>query len=642
MHKINVSAKQVMFLALLAALLCAPVYAAERWINLGPDGGDVRSLAYDPHDPSTVFMGSMAGKFFISSDGGASWTRAAHLGSGNDYVLEKIVVDPSDHKTMYVAAWSLDNHSGDLFRSRDGGKSWKALEDLRGKAVRAVALAPSNPKIVVAGTLDGVFRSHDGGDSFSRISPLHHAEIRNLDSVAIDPKDADVIYVGTWHLPWKTTDGGRNWASIKKGMIDDSDVFSIIIDPRDPAVLYASACSGIYKSADRAGVFHKVQGMPFSARRTRVLAMDPNNSKVVYAGTTEGLWKTQDGGTSFRLMTAPNVVVNDIFIDPREPRRVMLATDRGGVLLSNDAGNTFTASNRGFSHRQVTAMLVDRNNSQKMYAGIINGREFGGVFATSDAGANWKQMSAGLGGRDVLSLRQADNGSLIAGTNKGIFLFAKGASSWKPAAGMVSGARVSDISLSAAGFYAATARGLFKSANQGSSWYPVPAVGRKDFVVVGSRQRVVAGASRNLVAVSTDRGAHWFMGKLPNFVTGVRDLTVAADSSIWVATREGAFRSTDAGHHWVHVTDGLPSGDLNSIVYEETGKRMLATSSVSDHVYQSTDQGRRWETISQVGWPVHSVITSGDRMFVTTMFDGILEQSSRRASSKNESAGGGQ
>src|ERR1051326_2944966 len=121
--------------------------------------------------------------------------------------------------------------------------------------------------------------------SWDLISPPHHAEIKNLQSVAIDPKNPDVIYVGTWHLPWKTADGGKTWESIKKGVIDDSDVFSIIVDPVNPANVYASACSGIYKSEDFAGLFHKVQGMPFSARRTRVLRMDPTNPSVVYAGT---------------------------------------------------------------------------------------------------------------------------------------------------------------------------------------------------------------------------------------------------------------------------------------------------------------------------------------------------------------------
>ena len=109
-----------------------------------------------------------------------------------------------------------------------------------------------------------------------------------------------MIYAGTWHLPWKTTDGGKNWHNIKKGVIDDSDVFSIIIDPEQPKIVFASACSGIYKSENAAELFKKIQGIPSTARRTRVLKQDPANRDVVYAGTTEGLYKTVDGGKSFR------------------------------------------------------------------------------------------------------------------------------------------------------------------------------------------------------------------------------------------------------------------------------------------------------------------------------------------------------
>ena len=119
---------------------------------------------------------------------------------------------------------------------------------------------------------------------------------KNVESIAIEPANPDVIYAGTWHLPWKTSDGGKTWHNIKAGLIDDSDIFSIIIDPARPEVVYASACSGIYKSESGGEIFHKIQGIPFSARRTRVLKQDPANSSVVYAGTTEGLWKTSNAG----------------------------------------------------------------------------------------------------------------------------------------------------------------------------------------------------------------------------------------------------------------------------------------------------------------------------------------------------------
>ena len=131
--------------------------------------------------------------------------------------------------------------------SRDGGRSWQA-GGLAGHAVRALALAPSDAGVLIAGALDGVFRSRDAGAAWERISPEGHEELRNFDSLAIDPQAPDVIYAGTFHLPWKTIDGGKHWEPIHAGMIDDSDVLSMIVDEKQPQRIYASACSGIYRT----------------------------------------------------------------------------------------------------------------------------------------------------------------------------------------------------------------------------------------------------------------------------------------------------------------------------------------------------------------------------------------------------------
>ena len=274
---------------------------------------------------------------------------------------------------------------------------------------------------MIAGTLKGVYRSEDGGVQWNQISPPGSMDIHEVESIAIDPKDPRTVYAGTWHLPWKTTDGGANWHNIKQGLIEDSDVFSIIIDPTEPNVVYTSACSGIYRSNTGGELYKKIQGIPMTARRTRVLMLDPTNHNTVYAGTTEGLYKTTDGGATFRRMTEPEVIVNDVYVDPKNPQHVMLATDRSGVLESQDAGISFKASNAGFSQRQVSSLLVDAKSPQTIYAGVVNDKTYGGVFVSHDDGATWSQQSNGLEGRDVFSLSQATDGSIVAGTNAGIF-----------------------------------------------------------------------------------------------------------------------------------------------------------------------------------------------------------------------------
>lgn len=648
----------VFFLVSFAAPL-----TAQQWVPLGPDGGDVRSLAYDPRNPDKIYLGTSTGQVFASNDDGRSWARLAQFGTANDFVVDHIVVTPQDG-TLYVATWSVeDNNVGDLFRSRDGN-TWEVLPGLHGKSIRSFAVAPSDPKILVAGTLDGIYRSFDAGTTWDRISPEHHAEIKNIESLAIDPQNPSVIYAGTWHLPWKTTDGGLTWHSIKQGVIDDSDVFSIIVSHASSSVVYASACSGIYKSDDAAAQFHKIQGIPSSARRTRVLRQDPVNPDVVYAGTTEGLWKTVDGGKTFKRITPPNIIVNDVLVDPRRPAHVLVATDRSGVLRSDDAGATFTASNRGFTHRHVAALLVDRNDTNVMYAGLVNDKEFGGVFATTDGGATWSQRNAGLGTRDIFVLRQLASGRVLAGTNAGLFVLERGSSQWQPTGQLVRETqktvrvkgtkrtrtiaavertdlkgRVYDIAVLDGRLYASTALGLLSSDDEGRTWRALAAYPDAEIVSIDATpQIIVAAASRKLLA-SVDRGQTWYEAKLPSYVTKLNSVTVDAKSStIWIATREGALCSSDGGDSWEHVLAGLPHSHLLSIVYDADGQRLLATAAGTLDLFESTDSGRSWHPI-KAGFPLRNVMSVRGRIFASTAYDGVIAQSSDAAVRQAASAG---
>jgi photosystem II stability/assembly factor-like uncharacterized protein len=650
--------KLLIFIAI--SLMCtAPVWAGQ-WTVLGPDGGDVRSLAYNPHNPDQIFLGTNTGVIFVSNDGGHDWSRFAHLGSGDDYVLDHIAIDPKNPKTMYVSAWSLENQQGgDMFRTHNGGKSWDMLPDMHNKSVRALALALSDSKILVAGALDGVYRSNDGGNNWQRISSPSYTEIKNIESVAIDPKNPDVVYAGTWHLAWKTTDGGQTWHPIHKGMIDDSDVFSIVVDSTDPSIVFASACSGIYKSATAGELFQKIQGIPFSARRTRVLKQDPINSEIVYAGTTEGLWKTMDQGKTWKRVSNPEVVVNDVLVDPRNSQHVLLATDRGGVLASDDGAQTFTASNHGYTHRYVTAVLADQKAPETIYAGVINDREWGGVFMSRDGGQHWSQKSTGLGGRDVFTLKQTSSGALIAGTNRGMFTLEPNASEWRPmnaisiekttyrpakkgskkmvatttATRSVLEGRVSDLEIAPDRWVAATSVGLFTSSDQGKLWKGGPVKGQQDFIGVRANRQLIVAATRSAVMVSNDRGKTWTEAKLAYYAPNVRSVTMTPDGQVFVACREGGFSSSDSGLSWHHMAAGLPDKDITSIAYDGSHKRLLATSGATGVVFVSTDDGRNWERGPDSGFPLRHISVVNGRFVAATPFDGVIAQPEREAES---------
>lgn len=310
-------------------LLAAIAAFGGSWVTLGPEGGDARSLAYDPSSPDRVYLGTSSGELFLSTDSGASWSRLAHLGDGFDYVLDSISIDPTDPKVIYIGAWRVENSDGEVFKSTDRGQTWQALPGIHGKSVRALAIAPSDSHVLVAGALDGVYRSADAGRTWTKLTPADNPELKNFESIAVDPRSSEVIYAGTWHLPWKTDDGGKTWSNIKTGIIDDSDVFSIIIDGNSPNTVYVSACSGIYKSDTAGSSFRKVQGIPFSARRTRKLHQDPVDRSVVYAGTTEGLWRTKDSGTNWARISPASFIVNDVMVDPRDPKHVLPSSRSG-------------------------------------------------------------------------------------------------------------------------------------------------------------------------------------------------------------------------------------------------------------------------------------------------------------------------
>jgi photosystem II stability/assembly factor-like uncharacterized protein len=636
-------------IALSVMLLCASAWAGQ-WTSLGPDGGDVRSFSFDPKNPDHIFLGTSTGTIFLSTNGGHDWSRFAHLGIGEDYVIDHIVVDPKDPAKMYVSTWSVENQqAGDFFRSHDSGKNWEPVPTMHGKSIRAMSISASDSNVLVAGTLDGVYRSNDAGASWQKIS-FSTSEVKNVESIAVDPTNPNVVYAGTWHLAWKTADGGANWQHINKGMIDDSDVFSIIVDESNPSVVFASACSGIYKSETAGEQFSKIQGIPFSARRTRVLKQDPSNPAVVYAGTTEGLWKTADAGKNWKRMTGPEVVVNDVMVDPRDSQHVLLATDRSGVLASTNGAESFVASNHGYAHRYVTAILADEKDPNTMYVGVVNDREQGGVFVSHDGGQRWMQKSAGLDGRDVFSLKQTSSGELVAGTNRGMFVLTHGAADWSPINDVVEEkftshtvkgrrvtsksftrsiltAHVSDIDIASNRWLAATSSGLFTSTNDGKTWTGGPVLGKADFVSVQADGDFIALATRNGVLVSSENGKTWQESTgLSRYVSFIRGVTVSPDKAILVASREGAFRSPNAGAGWEHMENGLPDKNISSITYDHSANRLLATSTETGVVFESTDGGQSWQRGPDTGYPLRRVSVVHGRLFAATPFDGVVEQ----------------
>ncbi len=600
---------------------------------------------------------------YESRDGGSKWQRLANVGKRDDLALDSIVVDASNPRHLLVGAWVLGSAEGGLYSSNDGGVSWESDGDMRGQSIRALTAAPSDPKILVAGTLKGVYRSSDGGKHWQLISPAGSQEIHEVESIAIDPVNPEIIYAGTWHLPWKTMDGGEHWTNIKDGVIDDSDVFSIIVDPKDPNVVYASACSGIYKSQNGGAKFQKVQGIPSTARRTRVLMQDPQNLNIVFAGTTEGLFRTGDSGATWLRTTGPEVIVNDVYVDPANTNRILLATEKGGVLASNDGGYSFLPSNSGFSARQITSYIGDATQPARIYVGVVNDKAWGGVFVSENGGLTWSQKSAGLNGQDVFSLGQASDGSVLAGTGHGIYRLdgevwsrvnnvslsehqspetaveRKAATSPKRGGassrvmkkteeaprGYTFDANVNAIARAGDTLYAATSEGILRSVTAGESWKLVAGPERESWSFVATAKSWVVAATLRSAMLSSDGGQRWTPVSLPRTLEQVAAIAVDDMGGIWVGGREGIFVSEDRGTTWQNLKN-LSIRDVNSFFYDEPSQRMLITANSKNTIAFAVHLPDRAVQYWNSGWNLRLVRPVGDHLVGATLFDGIVVQ----------------
>jgi photosystem II stability/assembly factor-like uncharacterized protein len=594
--------------AVAALLLCSASSAAlAAWQPVGgPPGGDVRSLAVDPRRPTTLYLGTTDGFLYRSDDGGSSWRRPEPGFPLRGMSLDDLVVAPSG--ALLVGYWEVAGSGGGVARSTDGGRSFTLLGGIAGESVRAVALAPSAPRQIVAGAISGVFLSTDDGESWDRISPRGHADLRNVESVAVDAADPRVIFAGTWHLPWKTPDGGRSWRPSHAGIIDDSDIFSLSFDRRAPQTMYATACSGIYRSLDAGARWSKIRGIPGSARRTRAFTQDPERPEVLYAGTTEGLWVSEDAGGSWRRATAAALVVNAIATLPGGV--VLVGSDGAGVLRSGDRARSFSASNAGFTERFVSRLVFDAP-AKRVLATIAGDRYWSGVLTAPSPAGPWTRLGDGIEGREVLAVAPVA-GEVLAGTDDGLYLSAAHCGQWRRLAVSVDGlelrARVLDLtSLPAGVLLAATDQGLLRSADTGASWSrQTLGLARSIAALAPSPKHpeLVLAATALGVFRSSDAGASWTATARALPEGRLHALRFLPDGdAVVAATTRGLYKSLDGGASWYRRGGGLPLSDITGLAVSPDGRTLWASDYSLGGVYRSDDAGETWRRETTAGLP---------------------------------------
>lgn len=622
---------------------------------IGPAGGDIRTIAIDPRNKNNLYVSTLDGQVYGSSDAGRNWRFLANFNKPQ-LILDDLRVDLRDSRVIY-ASGHRHKDPGGFFKSTDSGLTWKESKELRNEAIQSLTQSKLNPSMLLAGTVTGLFRSMDSGDSWQRVisptMPLY------IDSLAIDPADTNIIYAGTTYRPFKTTDGGANWRLINKGLYDDSDVFAIDIDPRNSSHVYASACSGIYETYDKGESWKKAQGIPSTSRRTRAILIHPTLPGTVLAGTTEGFWMTSGAGWS--ITTSKAIEINSIAIHPDEPNKIYIATNNYGLMVSNDGGKSFAQSNGNFTSRMIFSITPDIERPNRLYATTNNTAGGGGfVFASDDSGQTWLPSMRNLVANNdvpVSILQDRQNPNLIyLGSNSGIFRSLDRGASWNKVVAKPTpkpkvtykkvgkkrvaiktpvapvdpnlitalGEKINAMAYTADGkngIYAATESGLYRTYDIDKGWQKVwqqsiispelkIKVTERVFVITVSPRdsnQLWIGTSRSGLLTSNDAGLTWrTVSDIPlNVPVSAIEISAAKPNSVFVGTAQSLYLSRDGGQKWTRRGGNLPLGNFASIIINPRNPEEIFAGSALENnggIYQSQNGGMTWKRVDPKEW----------------------------------------
>jgi|CZKC01.1.fsa_nt_gi photosystem II stability/assembly factor-like uncharacterized protein len=616
---------------------------AQDWQELGPNGGDVRAMVADPANPDVLYLGTVDGHIFSSQDAGQHWHLTGRVGDRADTVVMAIIVDRRDSHHLYAATRTLGENGGGVFRSDDGGATWRP-SGLAGQAVRALIQTESDTGLFFAGTLDGVYRSHDNGARWDRISPANHADLRNFDSLLADPRNPEILYAGTYHLPWKTLDGGQHWQPVTAGMVDDSDVMSITMDPANPDRVYASACSGIYHSDNGGTKWSKYGGIPFLSRRTQIIRQDPTNPSIVYAGTTDGLWKTTNAGATWARVSVPNWTISALLLEARRPGRIILGVEGLGVYVTRDAGAKFLAINEGFSHRQVRELVTDPQQPARMLLVLTNAVE--SIYATNDSGRTWSAIGHNASTqtlRHVYAAPEPASGWWATPQSGGLLRYDATRATWvqtgvlvaRPAAPAARTTKTSATAKSASASSAKTSAPANPAASARASAFSKP-LRSQVYDLAFSGNLWVAATSEGLIA-SRDHGATWSefdsYGKTSSTPHAtVRFVHISADGqSFWVLGDSGLTISRDAGASWANADPSLRAKDVDKLVIASADTLFAIRTNGS---LISNDGGLTWRSLNLPDTQVADVAVEGNEWLVSTRRHGLFVSANKGQSWK--------
>ena len=370
-----------------------------RYRLVGPSrGGRVTTVTGVPSQPKTFYMGVASGGLFRTTDGGANWIAITDgkvpLGSSGC-----VAVADSDPNVIYLGTGSDDVRSNvstgrGLYKTTNGGQTWKFIGLYNAGQIGSVRIHPKNPDIVWVSAMGdafkpnaerGVFKTIDGGQTWRKV--LFVSDSVGAMDVELQPGNPNVVYAWMSHLerkPWtiisgsrdggfyKSTDGGEQFTRITAGLpnelVGKANLAVTAAKPeRIYALIEAKPGGGLYRSENAGQTWALINSQASLIQRPfyyTTLGADPTNPEVVYAGA-EGFFKSSDGGKTFAAFRTPHGDNHDIWVNPNDSQ-IMIQSNDGGANISTDGGRTWsTQMNQPTS--EIYGVWVDNQFPYRLY-----------------------------------------------------------------------------------------------------------------------------------------------------------------------------------------------------------------------------------------------------------------------------------
>ncbi|MFN5642942.1 MAG: WD40/YVTN/BNR-like repeat-containing protein [Sphingobacteriales bacterium] len=338
-------------------------------------GGRSAAVAGSYKNRNQFYFGATGGGVWKTTDGGSNWTNISDKYFGG--TIGAVAVAPSDESILYVGEGentmrgNVAEGLGGMWRSDDGGKTWRNIGLKDGRHIIRIIIHPRNPDIVWVAVMGhlfgpnterGVYKTIDGGKTWKKV--LYVNEQTGASDLVMEPGNPTVFYAGTWRVIrtpyslesggegsglWKSTDGGETWTNITtaKGFPKGTwGIVGVAVAPSNTDKVYAiieNEKGGLYTSTN-GGESWTLTNADNNIRQrawyyTKVY-VDPVNENVVYCPNVNFMY-SRDGGKSFQYLNTPHGDHHDLWIDPMDGKRMIVADD-GGAQVSFDGGQNWS------------------------------------------------------------------------------------------------------------------------------------------------------------------------------------------------------------------------------------------------------------------------------------------------------------